>query len=126
MKKMKQAAAILTFAAFFLWIQPLGAFIAPSAEDTACGGRRAVHMCSVQFAEMLGSAPVKTSIQKTHLTSASSVSVEKTGSSASSSVFLDLAMAASAQDAAVRRLADVTLTFPAQIFFAPASPVPKR
>jgi hypothetical protein len=123
---MRQAAAILTFAGFFMWIQPLGAFIAPSAEDTACGGRRAVHMCSVQFTEMLGTAPAKASSQKTHLTASSSVSVEKTGSSASSSAFLDLALAASAQDAAVRRLADVTLALPAQMFFSPASPVPKR
>ncbi len=123
---MRQAAAILTFAGFFMWIQPLGAFIKPSDEDTACAGRRAVHMCSVQFTEALGSAPAKPSAQKTHLTAASSVGVEKTGSSASSSAFLDLATAASAQDAAVRRLADVTLTYPVQVFFAPASPVPKR
>jgi hypothetical protein len=122
---MRQAAAILTFAGFFLWIQPLGAFIKPAAEDTACGGHRAFHMCSTQFAAGLPGLK-NGSAQKTHLTASSSVSVEKTGSSASSGAFLDLIPAASAQDAAIRRLTDVTLIFPAQFFFSPASPVPKR
>ncbi|MBP9733314.1 MAG: hypothetical protein KBD07_02940 [Candidatus Omnitrophica bacterium] len=42
-------AAVFTFLGFFMWIQPLGAFIAPSQETTACGGNRAYHMCSTQF-----------------------------------------------------------------------------
>ncbi len=31
----------------FTWLLPLGTFIKPSQEKTACGGKRAFHMCSM-------------------------------------------------------------------------------
>ena len=35
---------------FFAWLLPLGAFIRPAQEGTACGGKRAMHMCSMGMA----------------------------------------------------------------------------
>jgi hypothetical protein len=43
--RMFRLSSIVTILCFFLWILPLGAFIKPSQEDTACGGKRAFHMC---------------------------------------------------------------------------------
>ncbi len=36
---------------FILWILPLGFFIKPAQEKTACGGQRAVCMCSHDYAK---------------------------------------------------------------------------
>ena len=38
------ASSFLTVC-LFLWVLPLGAFIKPGQEETACGGKRAFHMC---------------------------------------------------------------------------------
>jgi hypothetical protein len=43
---MKQITALSTIILFFVWILPLGVFIRPSQEKLACGGRRAVCLCS--------------------------------------------------------------------------------
>lgn len=45
MKHFKKIAAIVSLITLCLWLMPLGAFIKPSQEDTACGGKRAFHMC---------------------------------------------------------------------------------
>ena len=36
----------LTAALFFIWVLPLGVFIGPSQEKTACNGQRAMCLCS--------------------------------------------------------------------------------
>jgi len=59
--------ALITLISFFMWIQPLGAFIAPAQEGTACGGLRAYHMCSMQWGK--GADRIKNS--KVSFTSAS-------------------------------------------------------
>lgn len=42
---MKQLISLLTALMLFIWILPLGVFIKPSQEKSACGGLRAVCMC---------------------------------------------------------------------------------
>ncbi len=44
---MKPLVSLLSITLFFLWILPLGFFIKPDQEKTACGGLRAVCMCSM-------------------------------------------------------------------------------
>jgi hypothetical protein len=44
---MKRFISLLSALTIFVWIMPLGAFIKPSQEKTACGGHRAFHMCSM-------------------------------------------------------------------------------
>lgn len=44
---MKRITASFLFIAVVLWLMPLGAFIKPSQEKTACDGKRAFHMCSM-------------------------------------------------------------------------------
>ncbi len=123
---MRYLSGLFTLAAFFLWIQPLGAFIAPSMEEAACGGNRAFHMCSTQFAAQIASSPAGASGQKTHMTSSTSVGVEKTGQASGSGAQMDIAGQNLLTDVSLRRFADAASVFPAQIFFSPASPVPKR
>ena len=43
---MRYLIASITLFLFFVWILPLGAFIKPSQEKTACDGQRAICMCS--------------------------------------------------------------------------------
>lgn len=124
---MKPITGFFTVITFFLWIQPLGAFIAPSMEDAACGGNRAFHMCSTQFAAKIASVSGGASVQKTHLTSTSSVGVEKSGSpSSGTGGFFDAPDRDLPPDVRIRRSSDAAALFPAQIFFAPSAPVPKR
>ena len=42
----RSVASLLTIA-LIAWFMPLGNFIKPSQEETACGGKRAFHMCSM-------------------------------------------------------------------------------
>ncbi|HXV19319.1 MAG TPA: hypothetical protein VD883_04500 [Candidatus Omnitrophota bacterium] len=42
----KSVSLFLTIA-LFAWLMPLGAFIKKTEEKTACGGKRAFHMCSM-------------------------------------------------------------------------------
>jgi hypothetical protein len=37
---------LLILVCFFVWLLPLGVFIKPSHEQTACGGQRAICLCS--------------------------------------------------------------------------------
>ena len=46
---MKKALLSFIVIAFFIWLLPLGVFIKPSQEKTACGGQRAICMCQVQM-----------------------------------------------------------------------------
>lgn len=50
--------ALCAAAALLLWVLPLGVFIKPSQEKTACGGKRAFHMCSSMS---VAAAPAATS-----------------------------------------------------------------
>ncbi len=47
---MNRSAASFALIAFFLWILPLGSFIRPADEESACGGKRAMHMCGMKTA----------------------------------------------------------------------------
>lgn len=53
---MKRTAVLFSLVALVAWLLPLGAFIKPSMEKTACDGKRAFHMCS----SMSGKAQAKT------------------------------------------------------------------
>lgn len=44
---------------FFIWILPLGAFIKPEHEKTACNGQRAICLCSHLMAKQASPAPFK-------------------------------------------------------------------
>jgi hypothetical protein len=54
---MRQVAVFITVL-FFIWILPLGVFIKPSQEKVACGGQRAICLCSHTEAKVK-STPVK-------------------------------------------------------------------
>ena len=43
---MRRPVAYVLLILFVIWILPLGAFIDPSKEDKACGGQRAICLCS--------------------------------------------------------------------------------
>ncbi len=109
----------VTILAMFCWVLPLGSFIKPSQEATACGGNRAFHMCS-----MMG-GKAKTPVSgKVSFTSASSV--EKTAKSSASSgndllpieVLLSLALRS-------QFLSGSEFSFLLQSFQRPPSPPPK-
>lgn len=53
---------------------PLGAFIKPSQEKTACDGKRPFHMCSMMKAPVKKSPPPGVSIQSASSTARSAVS----------------------------------------------------
>jgi hypothetical protein len=42
-----KAVSLFLAIALFAWLMPLGAFIKKTEEKTACGGKRAFHMCSM-------------------------------------------------------------------------------
>ena len=44
---MKRIITFATIISVFSWLMPLGALIKPGQEETACGGKRAFHMCSM-------------------------------------------------------------------------------
>ena len=44
---MRRSLSLFSLVGFCLWMLPLGAFIKPSQEKTACDGKRAFHMCSM-------------------------------------------------------------------------------
>jgi hypothetical protein len=43
---MRYLVSVLTALLFFIWILPLGFFIKPYQEKVACGGQRAICLCS--------------------------------------------------------------------------------
>ncbi len=43
---MKHFVSFFTIIVFFLWLLPLGVFIKASQEKIACGGKRAICLCS--------------------------------------------------------------------------------
>ncbi len=47
--KFDRCVSVLVLFLFFVWIIPLGAFIDPSKEDKACGGQRAICLCSLHL-----------------------------------------------------------------------------
>lgn len=49
---MSKAVLTLTAFVFFVWLLPLGIFIKPSQEKIACGGQRAICLCSHQQAKL--------------------------------------------------------------------------
>ena len=44
---MRRLFSLCTTVCLFSWLLPLGAFIKPSQEKTACDGQRPFHMCSM-------------------------------------------------------------------------------
>lgn len=56
---MRRLTSLLAVMLFFIWILPLGAFIKPSQEKFACGGQRAICLCS-NTQSQAGSKPVET------------------------------------------------------------------
>ncbi len=65
--RMFRLSSYVALTCFCLWILPLGVFIKPSQEGTACGGKRAFHMCSME----MGKARPTESSQKISFTNAS-------------------------------------------------------
>lgn len=118
---MKSAAALVTFLSFFMWIQPLGAFIAPGQESTVCGGQRAFHMCSTQFI----STPADYRIQTTSITSAAGSQNPPSTPGASGSD-LELTSFRAMSPDPVTFFRDTDMALPAQIFFLRLDAVPKR
>lgn len=58
---MSRASALFTLTVFFVWILPLGVFIKPWQEKAACGGQRAICLCSNLINKSEGkAAPVNT------------------------------------------------------------------
>jgi hypothetical protein len=74
---MFKSFSLFVAAAMTAWVLPLGSFIKPSQEATACGGKRAMHMCSMMSGKTAKEAP-----KGIAFTSASSV--EKTAKSSAS------------------------------------------
>lgn len=74
---MKRLVSFSAAVAFTAWILPLGFFIKPSQEKTACGGQRPFHMCSMMKKMRTDAAPKAVSYQ--------SASAEKTQKAAAGS-----------------------------------------
>ena len=53
---MKKIFSIFLTLTLFAWMMPLGAFIKPTQEKTACDGQRPFHMCSMMM-QMQQKAP---------------------------------------------------------------------
>lgn len=125
----KNIVGFLTVISFFLWIQPLGAFIKPSAEATACGGNRAFHMCSTQFALGPQAGLSKATTQKTFFSSGSTVSVDKTNGSGSGSgssgSHMTVVSPVQLPNMQIRRTLTTNFALPGQDFFFSPDPVPK-
>lgn len=75
---MRRSLVLFVLACLVVWLMPLGAFIKPSQEKTACGGGRAFHMCSM----MSGKAHTDNGSSKILLTDGGNV--EKTAKSSTS------------------------------------------
>ena len=58
---MLRSSAFFLLISLFLWFLPLGAFIKPAQEKTACGGQRAFHMCSMMSGKVNTERPQKIS-----------------------------------------------------------------
>ncbi len=57
---MKRFVGFFSAVSVLLWVLPLGSFIKPSQEKSACNGNRAFHMCSM----MSPDAPPETKVSK--------------------------------------------------------------
>ena len=116
---MKRFISLFSIVAISLWILPLGAFIKPSQEKTACGGNRAFHMCTGMSQPQKDSTPRKTAFT-------SNVGVEKTNSSAAGAGthFLTAGTLTGPRDNSARFL-ELNLIFPRQVFFLTPEPIPK-
>ena len=60
---LKRLTALSVISLFSFWLIPLGSFIKPSQEKTACGGQRAVCCCSVMKSELNGKTMEPPAIQ---------------------------------------------------------------
>lgn len=61
---MRFSISSLTIFLFFIWILPLGFFIKPAQEAKACGGQRAICLCSKTEAKVKTSAASAYGFQK--------------------------------------------------------------
>lgn len=119
---MRKLVALFSAACVFLWILPLGAFIRPSQEKTACDGKRAFHMCSMGFFSNEQKEPTS---QKISFTSGSGV--EKTNKSASGSGGNDFADESGFFQIPDKssKVSEIGFILPNQSFFFVPEPVPK-
>ncbi len=118
---MKRIIALFSTLAIFFWILPLGAFIKPSQEKTACGGNRAFHMCTMG----MSSAKKVPAPERVTFTSASGA--EKDHQSAGGSGgndFLVISAFAMKPDRC-SKLLDFNFCLPIQSFVFLPDPVPK-
>lgn len=118
---MRKTVAVFSVFALFLWILPLGSFIKPSQEKTACGGSRAFHMCTMG----MGQAKKGPGPQKISFTNASGA--EKTDRSPSSSGGNDFINGDVLKNTEVRssKTREFEITLPRQSFFLTPEPIPK-
>jgi hypothetical protein len=54
---MKRLSILFLVIIFSFWILPLGVFIKPAQEKSACGGERAICMCHVSFQASAAAGP---------------------------------------------------------------------
>ena len=80
---MRKTVWSVTLFLFFIWILPLGAFIKPAQEKTACNGRRAICLCS----HLVAKQQAKSS-GKVYYSAASSVQEKEHSSPSASHHFL--------------------------------------
>lgn len=118
---MYHLSSFIALACFCLWILPLGAFIKPSQEGTACGGKRAFHMCSME----MGKARPPESSQKISFTNASGFGHQgKSSASTSGDDFVAVSRGRSSLEDSFRHY-DFLLLFAYSFFRDSIDPPPK-
>ena len=118
---MFRTITFFTTVCLLLWIMPLGAFIRPGQEKTACGGKRAFHMCSMK----MGKAGPQESSQKISFTSASSFGDQsKSSAGTSGDDFVAVNQRRSSPEDNFRRY-DLSLLFAYSYFRDSIDPPPK-
>jgi hypothetical protein len=117
----RTAASILTLC-MFLWVLPLGNFIKTSQEKSACGGGRAMHMCTMGMGKVKAPTSDASKISFTN-----PGSVEKTNKPSSGSAGNDFADLTSihASKGLCADLNELQFIFPKQSYIFKLDPVPK-
>lgn len=118
---MKRLFSFVTVVCFSAWLLPLGNFIKPSQEKTACGGDRAFHMCSMMAPAQIDD---NSSAGKVSFTSASGVEkTQKSPASAGNDLFAAASLARTPD--LISKLSEARLIFPSKTFYFSIDPVPK-
>ncbi len=124
---MRDHRALRVFAAFvsvtiFLWVLPLGNFIKPTQEKSACGGGRAMHMCTMGMGKVQAPTSDASKISFTN-----PGSVEKTNKPSGGSAgndFIDLASIHTSHGLRAYHI-ELHLIIPKQSHIFKLDPVPK-